>query len=376
LSQINGVIGPGSVEEAGNGEGGIERQSCLGRRPRFVDAAEKSQRGREPEMRDRLIPVVLDGAAEPRHRCLIGAQVQFGGAGPRYPDIGRRVARREAERLRDMGLCLLAATDAYLRVADIAVRHGEIAIEPERALALGDALQGTIGENLDVAQDHVSPVMRILILIIGMLVIAVLIFWDRLFANPLNTRLNILVDRAFATLDPEALAWIREHWASGRAPHSLGDALFAAGLIERDFVGFTGVKDELKPIIAKKLKSIDAIWRRIAAKTMARVQGQAIPILLVSAWLLLTAALVIFLWQYWRSARAVADSPVTIVAGSGEMRGVDEKFYSPTVTQSQASLQAGLYVADIRLSFGELKKIGIANCRCVYSTAPGALLIL
>jgi hypothetical protein len=202
----------------------------------------------------------------------------------------------------------------------------------------------------------VSPVMRILILIIGMLVIAVLIFWDRLFANPLNTRLNILVDRAFATLDPEALAWVREHWASGRAPHSLGDALFAAGLIERDFVGFTGVKDELKPIIAKKLKSIDAIWRRIAAKTMARVQGQAIPILLVSAWLLLTAALVIFLWQYWRSARAVADSPVTIVAGSGEMRGVDEKFYSPTVTQSQASLQAGLYVADIRLSFGELKK--------------------
>ncbi len=115
-SRCRRVIGRRCVAEAGDRQYSIERQSGLGRRPRFVEAAEKSQRCREPEMCDRLIAVVLDGAVKPCRCRLIGAQLQLGDSGPRHPEHRRscRAARgREAERGGDMGLHLFAPTDAY-----------------------------------------------------------------------------------------------------------------------------------------------------------------------------------------------------------------------------------------------------------------------
>jgi hypothetical protein len=82
--------------EAGNSECRIERQSGLGCRPRFGEAAEKTQRRREhvrsldcgcSRWRGEAMPL-------PPHRHPGTAwRVR-----PRHPDIGGRVARREAER--------------------------------------------------------------------------------------------------------------------------------------------------------------------------------------------------------------------------------------------------------------------------------------
>jgi hypothetical protein len=69
------------------------------------------QGGGETEMRERKIPVGLDGTTEPRDRILIAAHIEFGEAREIYPDIGVRIARTEAKRLLDMGFGFIAATD-------------------------------------------------------------------------------------------------------------------------------------------------------------------------------------------------------------------------------------------------------------------------
>lgn len=98
-------------------------------------------------------------------------------------------------------------------------------------------------------------------------------------AGPLDADRQRLVNQAFAVLDPLAITWLRSSHVSGRPKNStIGVALLEAGLIDRDFVGFTEVKPDLKPLVAKKLKTIDARWRHAAIKLKANVDPYLVPI--------------------------------------------------------------------------------------------------
>lgn len=67
-----------------------------------------------------------------------------------------------------------------------------------------------------------------------------------------------MVDEAFQGLGSNEIDWLRKNHIGGRPNNGdIAEALFAARLIERDFTGFTGVIEHLKPIIAQKLKTLD-----------------------------------------------------------------------------------------------------------------------
>ena len=66
------------------------------------------------EMRDGIISVGLDAAAQPCDRFRVGTELQLGDADDQHPPEGTDIAGREAERLVDMGLGFRAATKKKL----------------------------------------------------------------------------------------------------------------------------------------------------------------------------------------------------------------------------------------------------------------------
>ena len=62
-------------------------------------------------MRDGMISVGLDAPAQPGNRFHVGAERQLGETDKHRPPVGVVIARREAKRLVDMGLGLLAAAE-------------------------------------------------------------------------------------------------------------------------------------------------------------------------------------------------------------------------------------------------------------------------
>jgi hypothetical protein len=94
------------------------------------------QSGGETEMRERKIPVGLDGTTKPRDRILIAPHIEFGEPREIYSDIGVRIARTEAERLLDMGLGFLAATDEIHGLTDHCVGVCQISIQRQSLLTM------------------------------------------------------------------------------------------------------------------------------------------------------------------------------------------------------------------------------------------------
>ena len=73
---------------------------------------------------------------------------QLGDTGEHHPQVGGDIARREAERLFDMGFGLHASTDHILGHADAIVGAGQISIQCQGPLALSDALSNSVRKNL------------------------------------------------------------------------------------------------------------------------------------------------------------------------------------------------------------------------------------
>ena len=72
------------------------------------------------------------------------------------PRIGRHIARAQAKRLVDVSLGFLGATGKDLAKSDEGMRVGEIAIQRQRMLAFGDALDGALRQDLDVAEKRMA----------------------------------------------------------------------------------------------------------------------------------------------------------------------------------------------------------------------------
>jgi hypothetical protein len=67
------------------------------------------------------------------------------------------------------------------------------------------------------------------------------------------------VDKAFLNLDPAAIAALRAMLISGRPgalPNSVWQSLSAEGLVDRDFIGPRGIREELREAVAAKLAQL------------------------------------------------------------------------------------------------------------------------
>jgi hypothetical protein len=67
------------------------------------------------------------------------------------------------------------------------------------------------------------------------------------------------VDQAFRNLDSAAIAALRAMSVSGRPgalPNSVWQSLSAEGLVDRDFIGPLGIKEELREAVAAKLAKL------------------------------------------------------------------------------------------------------------------------
>jgi hypothetical protein len=122
------------------------------RGPRFLQLAEPRERSGEIEMRHWLIWIGLDAPADPRDRFRVGTEMQFEHADTELPTEGADIARREAERLVDVGLGFPAATEKKLRPTDENMSVCQISIQGQRLLAFGDALGCTVCLDVDDAQ--------------------------------------------------------------------------------------------------------------------------------------------------------------------------------------------------------------------------------
>jgi hypothetical protein len=111
--------------------------------------------------------------------------------------------------------------------------------------------------------------------------------------SPLAREHSQIVKKAFSALGPEEIRWLRDHYAGGRPPDHLGSAFVNAGLIDRDFAGYTEVKEPLKPVIAQKFRTLRnrEHFERLARKLE--------PSHLIAAGLLLAFAGVV--WQMVRT---------------------------------------------------------------------------
>lgn len=120
-----------------------------------------------------------------------------------------------------------------------------------------------------------------LLLIFATISVVWFIYWRLVqeHSDPLSRQRKVLVAKAFNTLDHKSLEWLRESHIGGRpTSEEIGKALYAAKLIDRDYVGFTEVKSDLKPIISRKLKSIDAKWKILLKRAAPKVDPYLIPI--------------------------------------------------------------------------------------------------
>ena len=107
-------------------------------------------------MRTGVIWVGLKAPAQPNNRFGVCALPKFGLTDKQTPDIDEWIAGRETERLLHMGLGFPAPTEIKLRNPDAPVRHGQIPIQRQRPLALGDALGSAVRKSLQKAQDEMS----------------------------------------------------------------------------------------------------------------------------------------------------------------------------------------------------------------------------
>src|ERR1700674_1528283 len=108
-------------------------------------------------MDHRPISIELDTSVEPRDALRVGAKIQLGAAREKQPDRGETVARREAKGLVYMSFGLSGATNKHLGVTDTRVSAGQIWIQRQGSLELGNALVRTLGLSHDAAQNLVGP---------------------------------------------------------------------------------------------------------------------------------------------------------------------------------------------------------------------------
>lgn len=170
-------------------------------------------------------------------------------------------------------------------IAGGAVRWAISALLGGACIALGFVPEAWISKILQSPPDWVgSPWLRLGAVVVGVIVF---LFGNSLVArlgrDPIDRQRRSMVDEAFATLSSEAKDWVTSHYAGGRPPDHLGQPLNAVHLVDRDFVGWTEVKPELKPIIAERLSPTNSLSRQWGRRVMAVTSMQWITICLAAS---------------------------------------------------------------------------------------------
>src|ERR1700722_2245243 len=106
-----------------------------------------------------IISVGFDRSATPQDGLFAIAQVIFRDPRLGQPNIGRRIAWAQAQSLVNMSLGFRGATGKDLAESDEGMSFRKIAIQRECVLAFGYALDGALGQNLDVTQKRMAASM-------------------------------------------------------------------------------------------------------------------------------------------------------------------------------------------------------------------------
>ena len=83
--------------------------------------------------------VQFDTATVPRDAVVISADQQLGEARYVHPGMSEGIARAEPERLVNMALGFLGATEIKLGETNTRMSEGQISIQRQRPLAMGNA---------------------------------------------------------------------------------------------------------------------------------------------------------------------------------------------------------------------------------------------
>src|SRR3984885_16305368 len=102
----------------------------------------------------RKISVGFDRPSTPHDRLFVLAQEELRQAHVIYPNVGRRIARTETQRLGNVGFCFFRAPDKSLTDPDREMRIGEIVIQGQGMLAFSDSRRSPLGEYVDQPQCH------------------------------------------------------------------------------------------------------------------------------------------------------------------------------------------------------------------------------
>ena len=150
-----GQVGP----KAGDGEGRVEREAGIDCRTRLVKPTKLRQGGAHRKILMRIISVGLDRPSKPRDRLLPKAEKILRDARLSHPGIGHRIARTEPEGLDNVSLGFFGATDEDLTKSNRCMGGGEISIQLQYMLTLGNALRSALGHYVDKSQVQMAERM-------------------------------------------------------------------------------------------------------------------------------------------------------------------------------------------------------------------------
>jgi Leucine-rich repeat (LRR) protein len=153
-----------------------------------------------------------------------------------------------------------------------------------------------------------NSVARLVSLLLGGLIVTAVLNWPRLSSSPLDRERRALVDQAFQSLTSELLEWVIKHHAGGRPPSEFGETLNALRLIDRDYVGWTEIKHELKPFVAENVRSRQSLLFRARKKLQAMTAFQIVVGCLAASILFSATALAVFLREHIRKTSDAAET--------------------------------------------------------------------
>ena len=107
-------------------------------------------------MRCVMISTDLKGASKTRDRLLVAAEIELRDAGDNAPTKEIFVPGTETERLLDMGLGFLEASDNNLGETDDYVSVAQVRVQRQRPLTFGNSLRGAVGVDLADSHDDVG----------------------------------------------------------------------------------------------------------------------------------------------------------------------------------------------------------------------------
>ena len=106
-----------------------------------------------------MISTDFNGASKTRNRVVVIAEIELRNASDNQPGREIFVSGTETDRLFDMGLGFLEASNIRLGDADYCVSFGKVRVHRQRTFAFGDSLRGAVCVGFDDSHDNMGSGM-------------------------------------------------------------------------------------------------------------------------------------------------------------------------------------------------------------------------